>query len=223
MGKRTCGRPCDKPRGTSLSSLEKSTKSQTPTKETTIHSDTESNWSSNSEAAKPSSKRVNQKKTPPASTSFNMAPTRRSIRQRHSTLAEAFGDPIPINTIEESITHKKTVKFNIDSPPDHMNSPTKPSLKSLIQEMGFTDKTHEYQTCMNFREAISPKNKVKQTEEIIDLISSDESPNKMVILCIENKKSSNEADNTTNNDATQKEHDKLEDDNNNQEAEETEK
>ena len=222
MGKRTSGRPCDKPGGTSLSSLEKSTKNQTPTKETTIHSETESNRSSNSEAAEPSPKRANQKKTPPASTSVNMAPMRRSIRQRHSTLAEAFGDPIPINTIEESITHKKPVKFNIDSPPDHMNSPTIPSLKSFIQEMGFTDKTPEYQVCMNFL-AISPTNKVKQTDEVINLISSGESPNKTVVLCIENKKNSNEADNTANNDATQEEHEKLEDDNNNQEAEETEK
>ena len=74
---------------------------------------------------------------------------------------------------------------------------------------------------MNFLEAISPKNKAKQTDEVIDLISSDESPNKMDILYIENKKSSNEADNNTNNDATQEEHEKLEDDNNNQEVEET--
>ena len=74
---------------------------------------------------------------------------------------------------------------------------------------------------MNFLEAISPKNIAKQTDEVIDLISSDESPNKMDILYIENKKSSNEADNTTNNDATQEENEKLEGDNNNQEVEET--
>ena len=71
---------------------------------------------------------------------------------------------------------------------------------------------------MNFLEAISPKNKAKQTDEVIDLISSDEIPNKMDIQYVENKKNSNEADNTTNNDATQEEHEKLEGDNNNQET-----
>ena len=54
-GKRTGGRPCDKLRGMSLSILEKSTKTQTPTRETTNHSDTESKKSSKSEAAEPSS------------------------------------------------------------------------------------------------------------------------------------------------------------------------
>ena len=80
--------------------------------------------------------------------------------------------------------------------------------------MGFADNSPEYQACMNFLEAISPKNKANQTDEVIDLISSDESPNKMNILYIENKRSSNEAENITNNDATQEEHEKLEDDNN---------
>ena len=84
--------------------------------------------------------------------------------------------------------------------------------------MGFTDKSPDYQACMNFLEAISPKNKAKQTDEVIDLISSDEIPNKMDIQYVENKKNSNEADNTTNNDATQEEHEKLEGDNNNQET-----
>ena len=84
----------------------------------------ESDTSSTSEAAEPSPKRVNQKKTPPAttSTSANMAPTRRSIRQRHLTMAKAFGDPIPINTIEEPAAHKNPVKINIDSPPDQTKS-----------------------------------------------------------------------------------------------------
>ena len=78
----------------------KNTKVQTPPKETSNHSDTESNKSSNSEAAKPSPKRINQKKTLPAttSTSSDTAPSRRSTGQRHSTLAKAFGDRIPINS-----------------------------------------------------------------------------------------------------------------------------
>ena len=172
MGKRTGGRPCDKPRGMRLSSLEKNTRTQTTNKETTIYSDSESNKSPTLEAGEPSPKRVNQKITPPTktSTSASKAPTRRSFRQRHSTLG---------NTIEEPAAHIKPVKFNIDSPPDQINSPTKPSLKTLIQEMGFTDKTPEYQGSMNFLEAISSKNKVKPTEEIIDFILSDDSSNKM--------------------------------------------
>ena len=104
-----------------------------------------------------------------------------------------------------------------------MNSPTKPSVKSVIQEMGFTDKSPEYQACMNFLEASSPKNKGKQTDEVVDLISSDESPNKTVILYMENKISNNEVDNNTNNNAMQEENEKAEGDKNNQEVEETKK
>ena len=70
---------------------------------------------------------------------------------------------------------------------------------------------------MNFLEASSPKNKGKQTDEVVDLISSDESPNKTVILYIENKISNNEVDNNTNNNAMQEENEKAEDDKNNQE------
>ena len=56
--------------------------------------------------------------------------------------------------------------------------------------MGFTEKTPEYQACMNFLEATSPKYKKKEksTGEVIDLISSGDSPNKMDILFIERRK-----------------------------------
>ena len=136
MGKRTDGRSCDKPRELSLSSLEKRTRTQVPTKETNTDGDTESNKSSNSEAAKPSPKRANQKKTPPAttSTSANMAPWRRSTRHCQSALAKDFGNPIPINTIEESTTHRKLLNFNIDSPSDQIHPPTKRNLKSLFRK-----------------------------------------------------------------------------------------
>ena len=149
-----------------------------------------------------------------------MAPSRRSTGQRHSTFAKAFGDPIPINIIDESDTRKKPVNFNIDSPSDQIYPSAKPSLKSPIQEMGFADKSPEYKACMNFLEAIIPKNKAKQTDKVIDLILSDESPNKMDILYIDNKTSSNLTDNSANKEATQEEHEKLEDDNNNQEVDE---
>ena len=220
MGKRTGGRPCDKPRGMSLSSLEKITKPKAPSAETITHSDTESNKSSNlEEAAEPSPKRIDQKKTPPAtaSTAENMVLSRRSTRHRQPTLAKAFGNPIPINNINESNSSKK-LNFNIDSPSDQIYPSEKPSLKSLIQEMSFPDKSPEYIACMNFLEAISPKNKAKHTDEVIDLISSDESPNKMDILNI--KQSSNTANTMENKEAIQEEHEKLEDDNNNQEVDE---
>ena len=61
---------------------------------------------------------------------------------------------------------------------------------------------------MDFLEAISPKNKAKHTDEVIDLISSDESLNKMDILDI--KPSSNITDTNANKEATQEEHEKLE-------------
>ena len=204
MGKRTGERQCDEPRGMSLSSLEKITKPKAPTTETITHSDIESKKSSNlEEAAEPSPKRIDQKKTPPAttSTSENMVPSRRSARHRQPTLAKAFGNPIPINNINESDSSKKT-NFNIDSPSDQIYPPEKPSLKSLIQEIGFTDKSLEYRAFMNFLEAISPKNKAKHTDEVIDLISSDGSPNKMDILYIE--QSSNTANTIENKETTQK-------------------
>ena len=129
-----------------------------------------------------------------------MAPSRRSTRHRQSTLVKAFGDFIPINSINESDTSKKPLKFNIESPSDQLYPPAKPSLKSLIQEMGFADKSPENKACMDFLEAISPKNKAKHTDEVIELISSDESPNKMDILYIE--PSSNIADTNANKEAT---------------------
>ena len=111
------------------------------------------------------------------------------------------------------------MNFIVDSPPHEINAPTKPSLKSLYQEMGFTDKSPEYPACTNFLEAKSPKIKGKQTNEVIDLISSDESPNKMEILFIEDKKGSMEANSNPNNNAIQEEQEKAEDDNNNQNVE----
>ena len=91
-----------------------------------------------------------------------------------------------------------------------------------MQEMGFTDKTPKYQVCMNFLEAISSKKKEKTTDKIINLISSDDSPNKMEVLYVDTKQGGKETDNTIN-EATQEEHEKLEDDNNNEEARELKK
>ena len=50
-----------------------------------------------------------------------------------------------------------------------------PNLKSLISEMGFHEKSPEYQACLTFLDAIRPK---EQTTQIVDLISPTESPEK---------------------------------------------
>ena len=68
---------------------------------------------------------------------------------------------VPINTIDKMKTGAKMkIHFNIESSPDKTPSPTKLSLKLLIQELGFSDKTAEYQACMKLLEAISPKNRI---------------------------------------------------------------
>ena len=46
-----------------------------------------------------------------------------------------------------------------------------PSLKSLIQEMGFSEKTPEYKTCVQFIQAISPKHRTSIINDVIDLTS----------------------------------------------------
>ena len=119
---------------------------------------------------------------------------------------------------------KKTIQFKIDSPPDKTTSPTKPSLKSLIQEMGFTDKTPEYQACLKFLEAISPKNKDKNQDnptEIIDLTSAVDSPvkDKTEILFVERKDELKNIEKEKEDETTHEEHEKqVEDDNNNKEG-----
>ena len=107
----------------------------------------------------PSPKRLNQKPTPPTNSDM---PTRKFTRNRQSTLANALGDPVPINTINmRNREVKTTLRFEIDFPTDKPETCSKPSLKSLKQEMGFTYKTSEYEACVNFLESICPKNKKK--------------------------------------------------------------
>ena len=153
----------------SLSSLEKITKTQAPTTETITHSDTEGNKSSNSEADEPSPKRINQKKTPAAttSTSANMPPSRRSSRQRQSTLAKAFGDPIPINTINESDTRTKPVNFNIDSP-DQIYPSAKPMDILYIDHKAsskVTDKNANKEATQEEHEKLEDDNITQEVDE----------------------------------------------------------
>ena len=49
-------------------------------------------------------------------------------------------------------------------------------MKSLKQEMGYKDKIPQYQACIKFIEAISPKHSARQTE-VVDLTSPTEYEN----------------------------------------------
>ena len=53
-----------------------------------------------------------------------------------------------------------------------------PSLNSLIQEMGFTEKTPKYKACVQFILAISPKHKPTTASDVIDLTPTTEAENK---------------------------------------------
>ena len=167
-GKRTGGRPTNKlqTRGMSLQTEVAVEKEKTaPENSELSHSDdNQSNTSSEDVALSP--KRQNQKRTPPA-----QHHSRKSTRNRQSALSNAFGNAIPLNTINEQESNEvqkpKELGFEIDLPADQQKLDY-PSLKSLIQEMSFTDKTPQYQACLKFLEAISPKHGNKQTE-VMDL------------------------------------------------------
>ena len=128
IGERNGGKPVRKlqtPRGMSL---------QTEIEQIDNNAEKEDDSSSTSEeTTSPSPKRQNQKNTPPATA------TRKSTRNQQATLATALGNPIPISTVQ--ITRATGIKqFEIDSPSEKSKLDL-PSLKSLIQEMGFSEKT----------------------------------------------------------------------------------
>ena len=170
-GKRTGGRPPTKPqtRGMTLQTdvtVEKGKRALE--KSESRHSDDNQSTTSSEDVA-PSPKRQNQKGTPPTS-----EPQRKSTRNRQSALSNAFGNAIPINTITELESNEKPkeIRLETDSPPEQQKLEN-PSLKTLIQEMGFSNKTPQYQACSKFIEAISPKHGNKQTE-VVDLTSPTE-------------------------------------------------
>ena len=136
--------------------------------------------STSEETTSTSPKRQNQKNTPPATA------TRKSTRNRQATLATAQCNPIPISTVQITST-TGTKQFEIDSPPEKSKQDS-PSLKSLIQEMGFSEKTPEYKACVQFIPAISPKHKTSTTNNVIDLISSAEAEDETMenddIFCV---------------------------------------
>ena len=163
-GKRTGGKPARRlqtPRGISLQTEteEEEKINNSIKKDVDLSSTCEDNIS-------PSPERQNQKHTPPA------VATRKSTRNRQAILAAALGNPIPISTIQIASTTGKKL-FELGSPPEK-STQNYPSLKSLIQEMGFTDKTPEYKACVQFIEAISPKHKPTTTSNLIDLTSPTE-------------------------------------------------
>ena len=123
------------------------------------------------------------RKLPPATA------TRKSARNRQVTLSTALGNPIPISTVQ--ITGATgTKQIEIDSPPEKSKQDS-PSLKSLIQEMGFLEKTPEYKACVQFIEAISPKHKTSTTNNVIDLTSPEEAEDETMendnIFCVNTK------------------------------------
>ena len=139
-GKRTGGRLSRQPlnRGMTLETEAPTEKERTTTADVESSHDDNSSTTSSEDVA-PLPKRQNQKTTPPAK-----EPSRRSTRNRQSASSNAFGNAIPINTIlDPSNTNKASRRFEIDSPPEQDKS-NHPSLKTLIKEMGFSDKTPEY-------------------------------------------------------------------------------
>ena len=92
-------------------------------------------------------------------------------------MSNAFGNSVPINVInnKHDEERKTPLQFEIDSPPDKRERDTdnNPSLKSLIQGMGFTEKTPQYRACIKLIEAIGPKHKTGHTE-VVDLTSPTE-------------------------------------------------
>ena len=94
--------------------------------------------SDSSEDIAPSPKRQNKKQTHPTNAP---EPLRKATRNGKSVLSHAFGNPVPINAIEDKKNEetKQPSRFQIDSPPDRQEN-AYPSLKPLIQEMALLKK-----------------------------------------------------------------------------------
>ena len=128
--------------------LEKKTANTEPEKTESSHSDDSRSTTSSDDVAR-SPKRQVQKSTPPTA----LEPPRKSTRNCQWALTNAFGNAVPINTINKKDNKnnegQKEFRFEIDSPPEKPKSEYS-SLKSLIQEMGFTEKTPQFQACVKF-------------------------------------------------------------------------
>ena len=102
-GKRTGGRPAQKHQITRTDDvLEKKTANTQPEKTESSHSD-DSRSTTSSQDVVPSPKRQKQKSTPAKA----LATQRKSTRNRQSALINAFGNAVPINTINENDNEKK--------------------------------------------------------------------------------------------------------------------
>ena len=141
-GKRTDGRPTRKLQ-TSGMSLQveipggNSQANETATPSFDKHEEDDQS-SDSSEDIDPSPKRQNKKQTHPTNAP---EPLRKATRNGKSALSHAFGNPVPINAIEDKKNEetKQPSRFQIDSPPDRQEN-AYPSLKSLIQEIALLKK-----------------------------------------------------------------------------------
>ena len=158
--------------------LEKKTANTEPEKTESSHSDDSRSTKSTEDVAL-SPKRRNQKSTPPTPLASAVAPQKKLTRNCQSAPTKASENAVPINTINEKDNEnnegQKEFRFEIDSPHEKPK-PEYPSLKSLIQDVGFTEKIPQYQACVKFVEAISPKHSARQTE-VVDLTSPTEDEN----------------------------------------------
>ena len=71
-----------------------------------------------------------------ATSSEDIAPSPKRQNKKGTALTNAFGNAIPIDTVTEGSGKTKEIRLEIDSPPEQPKSGY-PSLKTLIQEMGF--------------------------------------------------------------------------------------
>ena len=168
-GQRTGGRPTRKLQTSGMSlqaeipvgiSQSNNSTPQTATPNTGKHEEDDQS-SDSSEDIAPSPKRQNKKQTRPTSAT---EPLRKSTRNRQSALSHAFGNAVPFNAIEDKKNEetKQPIRFQIDSPSNRQEDNCR-SLKSLIQEMGFTEKSPQFKACIKIIEAISPEKQDKSS------------------------------------------------------------
>ena len=134
-GKRTGGQPTRVTHPTRGMSLQKEEKLKTRTSKATPQR-VQTVWRMlkkivDNEISAPSPKNLNQKKTP--LNALFAEPTQKSVQTCQSLVANAFGNLVSINTIEETKRgSKKKLQLNIASPTEATQLPTKPNLSSLI-------------------------------------------------------------------------------------------
>ena len=161
--------------------IDNATKEATREEIAPCDSDKDDNSSSASEDIAPSLKRQNQKRTPPKNTDI-----RKSLRNSHSALASALGNPVSVNTIRATNT-PKTRQFEIVSPPEKSASENYPSLKSLIEEMAFTEKNTRIQNMCEICRSYQQNNEHQRIRYNITKQKTRQSTNSMEIVFVKQK------------------------------------